>query len=415
VSDDWPLLAALAVREARMGASARRHGPFVAGAYEFLRFGIKQAWACLFGGALLGLIVATRLWYPHGAALPRYDALVVACVALQVGLLLSRLETIQEAKVILAFHLIGTAMELFKTSVGSWDYPEASYLRLGHVPLFTGFMYGAVGSYLTRVWRLFDFRFAHHPPLPALAALSVAIYANFFTDHWGLDLRYLLLAIAGLLFRRTIIYFKVWTVHRRMPLLLGFFLVALFIWFGENIATAGGAWLYPNQVKAWNMVSPAKLTSWSLLMLISYSLVAAVMLRARDVGRTVRQLVAAVVIVACGLIWRLAPLGLPAFWRNYGGSVLWGAMVLLIVGAFDPGGRRWKAPLAAAAVALAVELFKLYHVPGLDAFRLTLPGALLFGRVFNPWNVMAYWVGIAAAIPMRAMLVSEAARSAETG
>jgi uncharacterized membrane protein YoaT (DUF817 family) len=145
VAHEWPLLAALAVREALVGALARRHGLLVAGAYEFLRFGIKQAWACLFGGLLLGLIVATRIWYPHGAAIPRYDALVIACLAVQAALLLFRLETVQEAKVILAFHLIGTAMELFKTSVGSWEYPEASYLRIGHVPLFTGFMYEAVG------------------------------------------------------------------------------------------------------------------------------------------------------------------------------------------------------------------------------------------------------------------------------
>ena len=65
-------------------------------------------------------------------------------------------------------------------------------------------------------------------------------------DHFGVDFQFLLLAIAALLFGRTIIYFKVWTLHRRMPLLLVSFLVALFIWLAENIATAGGAWLYPN-------------------------------------------------------------------------------------------------------------------------------------------------------------------------
>src|SRR3546814_1856982 len=49
-----------------------------------------------------------------------------------------RMETWAEARVILMFHVVGTAMELFKTSVGSWIYPEASVLRLGGVPLFTG-------------------------------------------------------------------------------------------------------------------------------------------------------------------------------------------------------------------------------------------------------------------------------------
>ena len=33
-------------------------------AYEFLWFGLKQGWACLFGGAMLGLILATYLVWP---------------------------------------------------------------------------------------------------------------------------------------------------------------------------------------------------------------------------------------------------------------------------------------------------------------------------------------------------------------
>ena len=90
------------------------------------------------------------------------------------------------------------------------------------------------------------------------------------------------MAAAVALFRRTVIHFKVWKVYRRMPLLLGFFLVALFIWFGENIGTGAGAWLYPHQMKGWAMVSPAKLTSWFLLMLISYTLVAAALWRTTE-------------------------------------------------------------------------------------------------------------------------------------
>ena len=61
-----------------------------------------------------------------------------------------------------------------------------------------------------------------------------------------------------------------------MPLLLGFFLVTVFIWFAENIGTFTGAWLYPSQLKGWSMVPMAKLGSWYLLMIISYTLVAIV-------------------------------------------------------------------------------------------------------------------------------------------
>lgn len=107
-----------------------------------------------------------------------------------------------------------------------------------------------------------------------LAVLCLAIYANFFSDHWGLDLRWALIGVAVVLFRRTVVHFTVWRVERRMPLLLGLLLVALFIWFGENIATAAGAWLYPAQQHGWRPVGPAKLASWFLLMLISDTLVA---------------------------------------------------------------------------------------------------------------------------------------------
>ena len=116
---------------------------------------MKQGWACLFGGVLLVLLVATHLFYPRDAMLPRYDALLIACIAIQVALLATRMETLEEAKVILVFHAVGTGMEVFKTAMGSWSYPEASFVRLGGVPLFTGFMYAAVGSYIARAWRLF--------------------------------------------------------------------------------------------------------------------------------------------------------------------------------------------------------------------------------------------------------------------
>src|SRR5947208_9816454 len=92
-------------------------------AYEFLLFGLKQAWACLFGAAMLGLIIATHYLWPAHAPLARYDALVLGAVGLQVMLLATRLERWDEAAVILIFHLVGTLMEIFKTSHGSWIYP----------------------------------------------------------------------------------------------------------------------------------------------------------------------------------------------------------------------------------------------------------------------------------------------------
>ena len=61
-----------------------------------------------------------------------------------------------------------------------------------------------------------------------------------------------------------------------MPLVIGFLLVALFIWFAENIGTFARAWSYPGQEHVWQPVSLSKLGSWYLLMIISFVLVALV-------------------------------------------------------------------------------------------------------------------------------------------
>ncbi|WP_417321734.1 DUF817 domain-containing protein [Erythrobacter aureus] len=241
--------------------------------YEFVLFGFKQGWACLFGGLMLALLLATHFLYPENAALHRYDFLTLSAIAIQAAMLAFRLETWAEAKVILIFHIVGTVMELFKTAAGSWIYPEASVLHIGAVPLFSGFMYAAVGSYIARVWRIFDFRFTGYPARWATWLLAAAIYVNFFAHHWLPDIRVLLFAVTILLFWRTRIHFRNWRDHRWMPLLLGFLLVALFIWDAENIGTFARAWTYPGQEDGWEMVSLAKLGSWFLLMLISFVLV----------------------------------------------------------------------------------------------------------------------------------------------
>lgn len=271
----WAPLARFIAVEERLAlwAGQRRTTAFV---YEFLRFGVKQAWACLFGGAMVALLIGTHLWYPRGAALARYDFIFLAAVAIQIGMLAFKLETFDEAKVILIYHVVGTIMEVFKTDVGSWIYPEPCIFRIAGVPLFSGFMYASIGSYIARSWRLFDFRFSRHPPLWAVNLPALAVYANFFTHHFITDLRIPLFAAAALLFGRSWIYYRIHYIYRRMPLLLGLFLVALFIWLAENVGTFSKTWLYPQQMAGWSLVPAAKLGSWFLLLIISYALVAVV-------------------------------------------------------------------------------------------------------------------------------------------
>ncbi len=244
--------------------------------HELLLFGVLQAWACLFAGILLLAIVATKFAWPIAGPIPRYDFLLLVALATQGALLALKMERIEEAKVILLFHVAATVMELFKTWKGSWIYPEPNLIRIAGVPLFSGFLYSAVGSYIARCWRLFDFRFSNYPPQWTTWLLALAIYINFFTHHYVTDMRYVILGAAFLIYGRTVVHFTVDQVPRRMPLLLGFLLVALFIWIAENIGSFGTIWLYPHQLKAWSPVSLSKLGSWFLLMIISFVLVALV-------------------------------------------------------------------------------------------------------------------------------------------
>jgi uncharacterized membrane protein YoaT (DUF817 family) len=241
--------------------------------YEFLLFGFKQGWACLFGALMLALLLGAHLLYPDNAPLARNDFVTLAAIAIQIGMLAFRLENWEEARVILAFHVTGTIMEQFKTQAGSWNYPGGGVLHIGLVPLYSGFMYAAVGSYIARVWRIFGFRFEPYPPRWTTIVLATAIYVNFFAHHWLPDMRWLLFAATALLFWRTRVYFTPFRNERWMPLLLGWFLVAAFIWFAENIATFAHAWSYPSQRHGWTIVSPAKLGAWYLLMIISFVMV----------------------------------------------------------------------------------------------------------------------------------------------
>lgn len=246
--------------------------------HEFWIFGLKQASACIFGGFLLAVILIARFWYPTNPLIHRYDLLFLLAVVFQIGLLLFRLETPREVLVIIIFHVVAMIMEIFKTSeqIGSWRYPGEFDIGIYNVPLFAGFMYSAVGSYIARVWRLFDFRFSYYPPVSLTWILVTLTYINFFSHHFIYDIRWFLLAATIVLFFRSDIYFKICEKHRHMSLLLGWSLVALFIWFAENIATYCKVWLYPSQATGWHVVSFSKLVSWFLLMILSFVLVAIV-------------------------------------------------------------------------------------------------------------------------------------------
>jgi Protein of unknown function (DUF2809) len=113
----------------------------------------------------------------------------------------------------------------------------------------------------------------------------------------------------------------------------------------------------------------------------------------------VRRLGIALAIIACGTVLRLGgyEIALPYFLVKYGGSTLWGGMVFFLLATLLPRQPIGRIAVLALGLAALIEFTRLYHTPWLDAFRLTLPGALLLGRIFSWYNILAYGLGIALA------------------
>lgn len=239
---------------------------------HLLHFAIQQALSCIFPVSIFVALAATRVVaIPE---LPRYDLLLLFCLLVQIFMYLSKLETLDEVKVILVFHAIGLCLELFKTHSGSWSYPDFAYTKIGGVPLYSGFLYSSVASYMCQAWRRFDLKLINYPSAIIAFPFGVLIYTNFFTEHFICDLRFILMPLVLIIFWKSKVKYSVKDYTRTMPLTLSFLLIGFFVWFAENISTFLNAWQYPYQADRWCMVHSSKISSWFLLVIISFIVVA---------------------------------------------------------------------------------------------------------------------------------------------
>lgn len=236
---------------------------------DLLWFGYHQALSCFFAGAIFAGLILTRY---IDLGLPRYDVMLLWCLLLQVFMVVRKMETLDELKVICVFHLVGLSLEIFKVHIGSWSYPDAGHLRALGVPLYSGFMYAAIASYMCQAWRRFKLDIDHVPMVPTMI-IALLIYANFYTNHWLPDMRYVLVVAALFLLRKTWVRFTVRGSLYKMHLSVAFLLIGFFIWLAENIGTFIGAWRYPNQQTNWHIVHGSKVGSWAILIIFSFMLI----------------------------------------------------------------------------------------------------------------------------------------------
>ena len=248
---------------------------------QLVSFGWEQAKSCLFPVVIFASLALTQIiTLPF---LPRYDWLLIICLLMQWWMVRSGLETRDELKVITLFHIIGLTLEVFKVHMGSWSYPEAGYFKVFEVPLFSGFMYASVASYLCQAWRRLKVDLVKWPPFWLVVPLATAIYLNFFTHHFWIDVRWWLSVLVMIVFWRAWVTYDVNETRYRMPLVFSFVLIGFFIWIAENVATFLGAWQYPNQATEWSLVHLGKISSWLLLVIVSFLIVASLKRIKREV------------------------------------------------------------------------------------------------------------------------------------
>ncbi|MCX4511885.1 DUF817 domain-containing protein [Streptomyces sp. NBC_01619] len=253
-------------------------GKIYEGVRQLVRFGLLQARCCAFAVALVGGIAVSGL-LPE-LPLARYDLVLLYGIGLAVVARWVGWDSARDTVVIAGCHLVGLLFELVKVRLGSWSYPEDAVTKVAGVPLYGGFLYAAVGSYVCRSWELLDLRLSGYRP-SVMAWLAGAVYVNFFSHHWLPDARWVLAVAMLCATAGTWVRYTVGERHYRMPLALAFVLIGFFLWVAENAATYAGAWSYPDQLDGWQPVSVAKFGAWALL--ISVTFVMAERVRGRGV------------------------------------------------------------------------------------------------------------------------------------
>lgn len=106
------------------------------------------------------------------------------------------------------------------------------------------------------------------------------------------------------------------------------------------------------------------------------------------------SLVLLFVTIVAGMIVRMLELDLPPLVVKYGGSMLWALAIYWFVSTFISRESLVASAMIAGLVATAIEFLKLYHTPDLEAFRYTLPGTLILGRLFSFTDIAAYWFAV---------------------
>ena len=141
----------------------------------------------------------------HFENIYRYDVLFVFALVIQIILIITKAEKPKEVLAIIIFHICAMGMEIFKTSpmVGSWAYPEPAILAISTVPLLLDLCIHLLGLILHVLGELIILYLLIYLKI-ILFFLGLAIYVNFFTNHFIYDFRYVIFLIAVIIFENKV-------------------------------------------------------------------------------------------------------------------------------------------------------------------------------------------------------------------
>jgi hypothetical protein len=103
--------------------------------------------------------------------------------------------------------------------------------------------------------------------------------------------------------------------------------------------------------------------------------------------------IALVVVAGCASRSAIAEYW-PDFIALYAGDALWSLMFFLGLGILLPSARTFAIALAVIVFSFGIEVSQLCHADWLEAFRNTLPGALLMGSDFLWSDLVCYTAGV---------------------
>lgn len=126
---------------------------------------------------------------------------------------------------------------------------------------------------------------------------------------------------------------------------------------------------------------------------------------ASPVARRARYVLLALATIVIGLAVHLRGAALAPDVRDVLGDALWAMMIAWWLGALRPAVGRKSRGMVAYIICVCVEFSQRLHAPALDALRATRVGHLVLGSGFDWRDLLAYALGVAAAVLLEDVLI----------